>query len=648
MTSYAVTPTAQTDGVCTEQIFEMATPAPRQLPNHKANPGNAFIQQQAAGDLDLRRMMLNHEGSTSNSPLLEPVNFGHRQNDPAQSLSPRAVQTLKRSHWESVDKAKTCSEASCQRKFVRFDRRRNCCMCGKVFCRKCTQYRRKLSPDAQPDVNFGILCHVCRACFEKDTQEDSFVHDWTQHFQFFRQRKKQHHEALGEKFEDVPLHSTTTGPLKRDRIVSELQRLCIGFEANRGFMKSLVSDLFKIPSWQKSRHWVVSKKKLICQGCNETFKRMAQKVNCRVCGQVYCSSCTKEELMLYIPSGVTADTAKWCINGKQGGPEQPPRSFTLLPVCHWCCEELQAILLEKLNERHSLTASLCESEESNFMDVVQSLHHSLFKMKLVIDSTLPDFQNYVDSMDVGEGASRSMSPIGDLARATCELSDQFSQLAIESQKLRRLQPTTPTETKLLKHICIGTYQFYDDNMYLFRLTKKRLEELMPVETLVAVQQAINQKSLEVVHVLVKQICYEAIDFELHSKIPCDSVTDPLSKCVDTLEGELEELYTEQNQDWSKHAQAVSGFLKKEMSGPKRRLKLRKESKTPFRNVIVLHKMLQQCSNYLNTSLRELDAKTPMTAFPHSKGELGQLAKDFEQRVVQLSTQHPQVFQNNHR
>lgn len=593
-------------------------------------------------------MMLNHEGSTSNSPLLDPVDLGHHHNDPAQSLPPKAAQNLKRSHWESVDKAKTCSEANCQKKFARFDRRRNCCMCGKVYCRKCTLYRRKLSPDAQPDLHFGILCHVCRICYEKDTQQDSFAHDWTDHFEYYRKRQRKRHEVLGEEYGDVPIPSTT-GSLKRDRIVSELDRLCTGFEANHSFMKGLVADLLKTPSWQKSRHWVVSRSRHICQGCSETFKRLAQKVNCRVCGQVYCTRCTKEEVMLYIPNRDTS--VQWCINGKEGGPEQTPRAFTLLPVCGWCCEELQAILLDKLNESRSLSASLLEPEEPEFMDTLDNLHRSLTKMKLIIESRLPKFQNYVDSMDIAEGASSSLSsksPINDLAKATCELSDQFSQLAVESQKLRRLHPTTPSEAKLLKHVCIGTYQFYDDNMYVFRLTKKRLEDMMPIETLAAVQQAINQRSLEIVHVLLKQICLEAINVELGFKIACDSVTDPLSKCVDTLEGELEEFYKECDQDWAKHVQAVSVFIKEEMSGPKKKLKLMKEAKTPFRNVIVLRKMLQQCSNYLSTSLRELDAKTPMTAFPHSKGEIRQLAKDFEQRVGQLSSQHPQVFQNGRR
>ena len=617
-------------------------------PNLKASIAHSFMHQPATADPDLRTMMHLHENS-ENASLFTPVNLGNHQCDPTESISPRAAVTLKRSHWKSVDDAKCCSEPTCRRKFdkklARFElrrNRRNCYMCGLVYCRGCTPFRRKLSADAVPDPQFGSPCPVCRSCFEKDAQEDVFDHDWTDVFHYFREQGKGRKERmLHEKSGGVPL-SSTSGAQKRERVRSELDRLCTGFEANHGVLKDLFAD-FKIPQWQKSGHWVNSARKQICQDCNQTFKRMAKKVNCRVCGQVYCSKCTKDEIIMYIPNGQR--TAEWFINGKEGGPQQMPTSFQQLPVCNLCCQDLQAIILEKISESCSVVS---EIEETDFMDSLVELHRGLVRMKQHIEAKLPNFQKFVDSMDIADGSSRSVSgksPINELARVTCDLSDQFSNLAFESQNLRRLEPTSNTQCRLLKYVCRGTYQFYDDNMYTFRVTRQRLKEMMPIDTLTEIQSAINQRSLEVVHILVKQICFEAINVELHQRVPCDSFTSPLSRCVDTLELELSEIFTEKDLDWNKHARTVSEFLKGEMSGPKRKLKLSKVPKNHFRNVIVQQKLLKQCSTYLKRSLRELDAKTPMNAFPSSKGEIRQLAVEFEDRAAQFLKTHPQAFPN---
>ena len=520
-------------------------------------------------------------------------------------------------------------------------------MCGLVFCRKCTQHRRKLSPNAVPDVYFGTICLVCRSCFEKDTQEDIFTHEWTADFQYYRERAKARGRSKIRESEGVPL-SATSGVQKRDRIRSELDRLCTGFEANHSLLNDVLAD-FKIPQWQKSGHWVNAAQKRICQNCNENFKKMAEKINCRVCGQVNCSRCTKEMIM-FIPRG--QKTAEWFINCKEGNPKQPPTSYQQkLPVCDLCCADL-LILMDKISEQKAACSIVNKTDELDFMESLKVLHQSLVKMKLVVKTRLPDFQKFVDSMDIADGATRSTpsskNPIGDLARAICDLSDQFSQLAIESQNLRRLQPITLTQITLLKYVCRATYQFYDDNMYIFRVTKKRLKVMMPIETLNLVQDAIYQQSLEVVHFLVKQICFEANNVELHQGIPCDSITGLLSKCVDTLEWELSELYTEKKLDWGEYARDVSLQLKDAVSGDRRKIKITNIPKTKFRNQIVTRKLLLQCGAFLRTSFRELDAKTPINVFASSKGELLQLADEFDDRAAQLLKTHPQAFQNERR
>ena len=95
-------------------------------PNPKANIAHSFMYQPATADPDLRTMVHLHENS-ENASLFTPVNLGNH-------------------HWKSVDDAKCCSEPTCRRKFdkklARFElrrNRRNCYMCGLVYCRGCTR-----------------------------------------------------------------------------------------------------------------------------------------------------------------------------------------------------------------------------------------------------------------------------------------------------------------------------------------------------------------------------------------------------------------------------------------------------------------------------------------------------------------------------
>lgn len=605
----------------------------------------AFSRQSdmAPGDM-LQRMAHFNERSTSvPSDFLNPVELSHKYNQSGdQSLSPSVSETLKRSHWKSTSKADKCFDSKCSQKLSLLSRKRNCCMCGEVFCYKCTSFRLKLSPDATPDPTLGTPCHVCHACFNTEVDDIGNEYNWTQYFSTAR-----HHSisSLRQKEEEslsMPIPSLTTPAgrkMKRDRVQQEINRLTIGFSGSYSWIKSLIS----IPSWQKNLQWVEPRKSHQCLNCHNSFKKLAKKVNCRVCGQVYCSSCTKGELVIFLQTS-SCPTPQWAINGKEGTPKSAPHAVVLLPICITCERELEEILIDEIE---SSAVEEEEEEEQDFMDTLCQLQSTLYRLKSRIEIWLPQYQKLVDSMEVVE---RQSKPVTDLARSQSNLSDQFSQMVVESQKLRRLEPLTPTQAKVLKNITIATYSFYSNSMYLFRVSKQKLGECMPVESMELIQDAVNQISFERVHIFVRQITFEAMHLELSYKLTGQTFTQQLVDCTEVMEEEGELYFAKFRKDWDKHLKDVKRLVQEDFQGTnptgekRRRLKLPKNiKKKPHYRIIVQYKIISQSLKYLKKSSQELGLKTSDSVFVRTKETLCSVCDGFEKQKIKLQRDNPQAF-----
>ena len=596
----------------------------------------------------LQNIIETHE----NTALLDPVEIENapgtrgRQESILSSVPPETASTLKRSHWKNGTRHEKCFE--CTKKFSRLDRKRNCSMCGEVFCKNCTRFTRKISAQAVPDP-LGTSYHVCHNCLMATIQDMGQEGNWGDYFVFFRDKKKEKKMKEMAVNQSKPLSQIgTLSSNKKERLNQELERLKVGFETRSSWAKYIVSD-FKVPTWQKSSLWVDSSNAHQCRRCHTTFKRLAKKTNCRVCGQIYCSDCiSKHEIMLYVHDN--KKEVDWAINGKEGAPSKQPRSFLLLAVCKICEGMLEEMLVEEIE---GPPEEEWDAQE-DFMDTLSNLEAIMFKSRLRIENLLPQYVSLVDSMDIVDGAprsSKSQSPIRDLARTQSNLSDHFSQLAIDSQKLRLLGPQTPTQAKLLKHVTVSIYKFYEDHMYTFKCCRRRLAHMMPIESIEGIQKLVNKMSVERVHVFIRQIMFEAINLDVKYKLTCTNVLEDLAQLIDLFELHLEKFYQDINEDWVKYHAAVSQMVREDFEGTnpegKRRRRIRIPSnipKTPFRNLLILRKILQQCSYYMHECLRELNAKTPDSFFCASKKKIQQFAESFDEQVAMLIQKHPHVFQ----
>ena len=482
-------------------------------------------------------------------------------------------------------------------------------MCGDVFCRRCSNFRRKLSTNAEPDP-LGTFFNVCRSCFDKIIVLGR-QRDLTKDFKHFRSAKQSHLKRREEQDKKKPLPARQRSASKQAALRQETDRLTEGFKANPGWVHSWLSEV-KVPAWQRASKWKSSGQISSCYNCGAQLKLMGRKIHCRICGQVFCTSCTKDEILLYL----TEDGgAKWAINGKEGGPATRPDRYETLPICGDCSRELQSILLSDMN--------LPEPEQADFMEQLSHLHRKLTDLQNKLETWLPNYQKIVDALDIEDSSPNSVegrNPLRELIKSQSDLSDAFSQLAVQSQKLKQLQTQTDTQEKLLKHVMIGTYQYYSENMYLFRNTKMRLAELIPVEPLMEIQAAISQQSMANVHTMVQQIMYEALNLEKQYRFE-NSFFRYIMDLISNIELELKPFLERRNENWGDHCEIVKKVVQEQIKSS-RRIRVdgvprNNPRSAPYVRCVVISK----CSQIVQKCFRELQAKTINSEFTKTKESL---------------------------
>ena len=525
-------------------------------------------------------------------------------NEEAASGSSTAI---RQSHWKVIDIASKCAGSNCRILFKPKSRRRNCAMCGKVFCFNCTNYRRRLSPNAKPD-HLGQFFSVCLVCFNYSDEFGGYRNHMRTFQEFRRERAKRLQDSEANARARSLCQRMDT-PALRKVVSCEIQRLLLGYEANAGMMKGLMGDMM-IPEWQKSSTWVASKDTVVCSNCGESFSMLRRKNHCRIGGQAFCSKCVKEELLLYFDE---TGTVKWALNGKDGGPTKEPEKFRLLTVCQKC----SSILHEMLK------AELCVVPTPVLLDKLKALHSGLSTMQSKVDSTLPTYMNLVECMDMNDDSPSHVAerhPLRKLIKTQTDLSDAFSRLAVESQKLKQLRPATRTQQKLLKAVMMGTYRFYSDNMFTFRNLKNHLADIVPMETLDAIQVTVSMQAADRVEVLIHQLVLEAIALEHQYKFNSDffpSIIDITNK----MDVEFKQFVISRGDNWDEHHAFVMEFIEKDMKENRRLITICDTLKTRHKPHVIHHVVVSQCSSIIHECYRDLEAKTIDREFPAVKKNL---------------------------
>ncbi len=278
-----------------------------------------------------------------------------------------------------------------------------------------------------------------------------------------------------------PICGQKTSLTKCAAIEKEVQKLINRYRENSGKLRGFLSEVKSQPAWQKLPQWIEPSRATACYKCSCRFRPFSTKTNCRIGGQVFCSSCCNDQMVIFdCPEGT-----KWAINGKQGGPSTIPSSYTLIPVCCNCSNELQALLSDNCTTK------------TDFIEQLQGLHKAISKLQFKIDLILPKYLVIVDSLSMDAGSPNSISeknPIQFVAKAHCDLLYIFDMQSTNFQKLKCLNPCSETEEKLQSNVGQCSRNFVQEKSK-FQLAKSRLSDIMPLQDLKKVQMNVSERNI---------------------------------------------------------------------------------------------------------------------------------------------------------
>ena len=540
---------------------------------------------------------------------------------------------LCRDHYCSLENATTCANESCCKHFVWSDRKRNCCMCGKAFCRKCTKLLRKLSQNAEPDL-LGTLRNVCKKCFDFNSNPERY-RDLTNEFLEHRDIARRSRQSASSTHAATPLPARPRSASNVEQVRAEIDRLVKGFE-EQSRIKALVSEFVRTPKWQKSSHWVSDSKPSECFECQKKFRLTIRKINCHVCGQVFCTGCTKSQIVLYCYKD---SPARWAINGKEGMPTSKPHRFETLPICSHCYGELEAILLSSMEEptpeEHccseleaiSITdrdTQALTPEEFIRLEVIQT---ELISLQTNVEQLFPRYQKLVDTLDIEDSHSvQGEHTLQELARARTELSDSFTDLAFQSQALKKLH-VQPKKNTLCNNIQRATDDFYMEHLYLFKVTNQELEKmLIPIDNLSLFQRFLDQLSLHKVYSLLQQLSRELDGLQMKHKCELD-VVKHLVQLDRAIEEEYRPFLTSQGGSWDKYVENIQRSVI-EAIDEQPCIQLQQNlpcDRTQLK--VCIRSFTLRCTCFLLVKCRrQLDAKTNRKAFLKTKSSLANAIK----------------------
>ena len=523
----------------------------------------------------------------------------------------------------TVSKQSACSLTTCRKPFSLLETSRICSMCKKEFCRTCAAYRRRLSGDGDPDP-LGQLHHVCRSCLEAADSGNHSTNHTRQYRNYRRTYRERAKKANGTSEAPTPVGATTD----KDDAKQMADRLAKGFDvaSRSGWMAGLVSEVV-VPDWQKASPWHRAADHAACEGCSTSFGFLSRKVNCRTCGRVFCSDCTKQEILLYTKEG---GGAAWAINGKEGVPATKPRRLETLPICNACCSELQLALVARLFPVEDLQRDQT-SRDTEFIDDLVGLQKKLISLENAIEGSLPEYMYLVEYVD-NSSAAPSTQPPGHTERPTYTLSklqyeliQHFSQLAVSSQKLKSLQPCTQTQAKLLQNVISGIFHYYTENVFLFRSHKQRLSQHMSESSLVEMRVYINERSLTNVCALLIQLTSEGEGVAKEEHFSSLVVT-MLGNARDISLQELKLSFEKQgSKDWEKHYETL---LSMGMDDSIKRLNMAAKD-TPLLPALRSYALILKVLPLLRSCWKCLSNTTASLDFPKTKSAVLEITNMFQ-------------------
>ena len=304
-------------------------------------------------------------------------------------------------------------------------------------------------------------------------------------------------------------------------------------------------------------------------------------------------------------------SVNWALINVIGSPDQEPAICLYLKICN-CCHGKAALIQAK---------DITDGTESGWdLDMVASVNKKLTALQGKIDTLLPTYESLVDAVEA-KADLKGLIPAGRsateaLAKYHLDLSDMFTQFAVDMQGLKRLKPKTNSQIKLAKNLIRSKFNYYHDNFCVFRECKKRLSEVLPCEVMKKMQVIVNEIAINNAYIAVKQLGLEALlladkhnfDHQIARVLAqCEKV------CLECLRKQIEE----SKGCWETHEQTLKELLQDQIK--RHRMVVPSRTLTKARGASYVQTFLVERSDLLISQIiRQLCAKTPEKDFFHCK------------------------------
>ncbi|XP_059164197.1 uncharacterized protein LOC131947112 isoform X2 [Physella acuta] len=513
-------------------------------------------------------------------------------------------------HWKPAEDRTKCFEVSCQKVFTLLERHHHCRSCGEVFCAECVKYQRRLNALAHADP-VGQFYKVCRKCFEKGKITDGQTRSHSVYFHELRVYYKEH----------GMVHTGNSSEWRmRLNLDRECQRLLLGFNQSVGnseVQRTLhgVKSFVTTPQWMKSSVW--SRENLVksCQYCKEVFGLLKKKAFCSVCGIVVCKSCSSNDLLVYIPDedkGREASQPKMAVIKIIGCPKVEPELSIYLRVCSKCKDKL---ILKQVDQQEE--DSLMNGPD--FMDVLNKLHDKFVTVESHVRDQLPKYKEIVDSLADRSRRSSTHNNMKTLAKAQEDLSQMLAQHLTTVQYMKKLKPSTATQSKLFQVYIRAKCEFYLDHMSMFRTVKHKLSESASDESLKVIQRIMDKNAIISTHLYLHQLIYEMIYLCQRYELQ-ESLIPVLMQIEQKVETDVQTCLQAEGDDVTEHMNLVQELTQERM----KKNKLIRPSKTQLQRrgtKYVYELMSSRVENLLNQVKFQLQLATTLNSFQASKKAL---------------------------
>jgi len=345
-----------------------------------------------------------------------------------------------------------------------------------------------------------------------------------------------------------------------------------------------------------------------------------------VCGNIICSSCSSDMLIVYVDG--YDSSVRWCLINIIGSPDQEPAKCLYLKVCNHCHGELAEI-----QGRIAIQAQNMEVDGKPVIEQLADINEHLSAIQLKILTTLPKFEQLVDAVEA-KGDLKGLVTPGQsatqmVAKYYLDLSDQFTKFAVVMQSLKKLKPKTNTQVKLAKNFTSSKFCFYNDNFPIYRQSKKRVEEVLPVDVLEGVQKIVDEQAINSAYIVIKQLCFEALLLDAAHKLG-EKFPTIIASCENVCFNDLQKQLSKPDVEWEDHLSRVDELLQIQLKN--HRLVKPSSRKTSVYGVkYVQWFLLDRTYLLLSQIIRQLGDKTADKKFKLTKSAL----KEAQEQINQL-------------